>query len=98
MVGSVSFNSGDREIKVVFSPALVQINASQAPGAGATAYVHNQVTPATTWIVNHNFGFWPIVEVINSAGEEIIAEVIHTSFNQARVYWAQPQVGLVRCI
>jgi hypothetical protein len=98
MVGSVSFSSADREIKVTFSPALVQVNASQALGAGAVAYVHNQVSPATTWIVNHNFGFWPIVEVVNSVGEEIIAEVVHASLNQARVYWAQPQTGLVRCI
>jgi hypothetical protein len=59
-------------------------------------YQHTQSAAAAQWIVNHNLGRKPAgVEVTTPGGLSIIAEVVHTSDNQLRVYLAQPATGSV---
>lgn len=44
------------------------------PGANTTdySYRHVQVTPATTWVINHPLLFWPNVMVVDSTRREIL--------------------------
>lgn len=51
------------------------------PGA-SLSYLHQQTTPSATWTMNHNLGFKPSVELLNSGGQEIEGDVVHTSDNQ----------------
>lgn len=68
------------------------------PGASGAGFTHTQVSAATEWIVNHNLGFKPVVEVINSGGVPGIPDVIHMTANQLRVYFAVPTAGEARCV
>jgi hypothetical protein len=51
-----------------------------APGAGpGGSYVHNQATPSATWVINHGLGFFPGVQIENSAGDDVEGDVTHDS-------------------
>jgi hypothetical protein len=63
------------------------------PGSPAATYEHLQSSPSTLWVVNHNFGRNPVLSVLDSAGREVVADVLHTSLNQSQVYFNQPITG-----
>lgn len=61
-------------------------------------YVHQTVTyqfftPAGTWLINHNFGRYPQVSILDSGDVVVDADIIHNSLNQLIVVFAQPQMG-----
>jgi len=64
------------------------------PGSGsADPYVHNQSSPAATWVINHGLGRIPQTTLVNNDDEVIIADLIHTSVNVLTVVFASPQAG-----
>ena len=46
------------------------------------AHIHNQPTPASQWTITHNLGKFPSVSIVDSANNEVIGEVEHTSDTQ----------------
>lgn len=44
-------------------------------------YFHNQTIASDTWEIEHNLNKFPSVTVIDSAGNEVIGEVIYTDTN-----------------
>ena len=66
-------------------------------GAGAASYLHTQSVASATWTVNHNLGYRPAVSVLSVGGMLMLAEVQHTSVNQAVVYFDQPTSGQAAC-
>lgn len=74
-------------------------NAAPAPNPQpqpGSAYVHTQSTPSTEWIINHNLGFRPAVELLTVGGMEFDAEVVHITANQTRVRNTIPMAGTAR--
>jgi len=67
-------------------------------GGGVTAYVHTQSTPATTWTINHNLGFRPTVELLDSGSQEIDGEISHPTVNQTVVTLSPATAGLARLL
>lgn len=61
-----------------------------------TGYVFTQSTPATTWTINHNLGFRPSVEILDSGSQEIDGEVSHPTVNQTVVTLNPATAGLAR--
>jgi hypothetical protein len=61
-------------------------------------FVFVQSTPAALWIVNHNLGYKPSVEIIDSNGDEVITDVKHISVNQVQISFVIPTAGEARCI
>lgn len=47
------------------------------------------------WVVNHNLGRYPSVQVLNFASQVAIAEIQHNSSNQFRVVFVVPTAGVV---
>ena len=45
-------------------------------------YTHNQAVPSSVWTIAHNMGKNPSVSIVDSAGDEVVGQVIHTSLNQ----------------
>lgn len=45
-------------------------------------YVHDQQVASATWTVNHNLGKFASVNVVDTAGDEVIASVAYNSVNQ----------------
>lgn len=68
------------------------------PAGAAEAHIHTQASAAAEWIVNHNFGARPLVQVFSAGGAEIEANIIHITDNQVRIYFAAAQAGTARCI
>lgn len=71
-------------------------DTQDAEGAGAS-YVHTQASASATWTINHNLGFRPAIDLYTVGGAEFIAEILHTSLNQAIVYLATSLAGTARC-
>lgn len=66
-------------------------------GPASAFYQHTQASPATVWVINHNLGFRPAVELLDAGGSEFDAEVIHINQNQAQVFLDIPTAGVARC-
>jgi len=45
-------------------------------------YFHTQTVASDTWVIEHNLNKYPSVTVIDSAGNEIIGDVIYDDVNQ----------------
>jgi hypothetical protein len=67
-------------------------------GGGAAAYVHTQASPATTWTINHNLGYRPTVELLDSGSQEIDGAISHPTVNQTVVTLNPATAGLARLI
>lgn len=54
-------------------------------GSGASVdrfYTHNQLSASTSWVINHNMGKYPSVQIIDSSGNNVYAGIAHPSDNQ----------------
>lgn len=69
-----------------------------APPPPPTAYVHTQSSPSVEWVINHNLGARPIIEVRTVGGVVMEADVVHLTLNQSRVYLASAVAGEARCM
>lgn len=70
----------------------------QGPRGDAGVRVeHQQDVAATEWVVNHNLGYKPSITVVSVGGLLMLAEVLHTSLNQVRVYFDNPVTGTAIC-
>lgn len=50
-----------------------------------TRYVHTQVTPSITWVINHNMFKQPICTIIDSANDQIVGEIEYTTINTVTI-------------
>ena len=67
------------------------------PGTPATgAGTDFPQSAALQWTINHNFGYRPSVELIDSSGREVDAEIQHLSANTVRVTFLTPTAGTAR--
>jgi hypothetical protein len=91
---------GDRDVAVVDREvvSIVSEGIQGPPGASGAGFVFTQGSPTAEWVVNHNLGFKPAVMVFDAGGSEVEAEVLHTSVNQARIYFSVPLAGFARCV
>jgi hypothetical protein len=64
-----------------------------APVGPSGSYVHNQATPAATWVIIHNLGFYPGVRIENSAGDDVEGDVVHNSVNQITMTFSAAFAG-----
>jgi len=70
-----------------------------ASRAGETrAYVHTQASASAEWVIPHNLGVRPTITVLTTGGVEMIADIVHSTDNLARAYFAQPMAGVARCL
>lgn len=65
-------------------------------GSGNSVRV-NQTSPSASWVIPHELGKSPIVQVFTTAGEQIDADV-YASDTQVSVMFAQPTTGFVQLI
>ena len=52
-------------------------------------------TASTEWIVNHGKGYYPLVQVLDSFGNQLFTEINHQSLNQFRVNLSPATAGKV---
>jgi hypothetical protein len=64
--------------------------------AQTVLYTHTQTTPATVWIINHNLGLKPAVQLLSVGGVEFIGEIVHSSVNQTIIYLTSAYAGIAQ--
>lgn len=69
-----------------------------ADGSAAASFEFPQVSPASTWTINHNLGFRPTVGVFSAGGMEVEADVLHTTLNQTVITFNAPFAGFARLV
>ena len=89
---TVNVSKGDTTVVTIATAG------QQGPGGGGAAYVHTQASPATTWTINHNLGFRPSVELLDSGSQEIDGAIAHPTVNQTVVTLNPATAGLARLI
>jgi hypothetical protein len=50
-----------------------------------STYIHEQLVPSTTWIIQHNMNSYPTVTVVDSAGTVVVGNVTYDSKNRVTV-------------
>lgn len=83
-------------------PFYLTPGGEQQPGSGGggQAFVYQQSQPSGLWIVNHNLGYFPSVEVFDIAGNVITSgvSILNASVNQVRVVSNPAVNGSIRCL
>ena len=80
----------------VLRGVLIDIADSAAVKA-SDLYTHQQASAASHWVVNHNLGYKPAITVVDTGDQEVEANIVHTSTNQAQIYFSTPLAGFARC-
>lgn len=64
------------------------------PGAAGSVYIHDQVSPASNWIITHNLNHY-VSAVIIPTGEtqSHVADVFQNSLNSATIVFPSPITG-----
>lgn len=90
----------DTASKASLVTAINEVAAKVITGGGGgtagTAYTHTQVVAAAIWTINHNLGIRPSVSILDSGGNEVEADIVHTSANQLLIRFAIAISGLAR--
>ena len=60
-------------------------------------YRHVQSLATDTWVVAHNLGKYPAVQVVDSSGQMVIGDVIHDSVNQLTITFSAIFSGEAYC-
>lgn len=87
--------------EIGIAPAIVSVSVTNAgpqgpPGVGGLAMNFNQVSPADEWLINHNFGYYPNINLYTTGGMEMLGQIVNVSVNQIRVYFTVPVAGSAR--
>lgn len=72
---TVTFESANSGLSIVVSDNKLTFTAK-------LGYVFTQSTPTAIWIINHDLGKYPAVNIVDSANDEVIGEVNYTSTSQ----------------
>lgn len=83
---------------VIRSTLAVGQGPAGPSGARAQRIRHDQTTPASPWVVNHNLGSQPLIEVFSAGGSKLLVQIVHTSANQALIYPDEPTTGFALCM
>ena len=82
---------------ITVTPVGQGLQGARGPAGAGARYEHLQTTASAAWVVNHNLGYRPSVQVLSLGGMAMLAEVLHSSDNQVRVYFDTPTAGLALC-
>lgn len=63
-------------------------------GLESQTYVHNQISPQSTWTINHGLGFAPNVTVVDTLARRVMGEIAYTSVNQVVLTFTAPFSGV----
>lgn len=56
-------------------------------------YLHEQQTAASTWTITHNLGKFASINIVDTANEEVLGDVLYNSINQITVTFSAPISG-----
>lgn len=81
------------------TPSVIEISfpgPQGPPGPPGIAYVFTQASVSAVWTINHNLGYRPSVELLDTGSQEIDGEISHPSVNQTVVILNPATAGTAR--
>lgn len=96
---SLRFGDGGGELKLTLTPFFQGPKGDkgdQGDVGPAPSFMFYQNTPESTWVIEHNLGFWPNVYVLDTNGDECEGEVQNVSFNRTDIFFSAPFAGRAR--
>jgi hypothetical protein len=89
---TIYFNSA------VAGKAVVVTGSFEGNPKPAYAFTFNQGSASTTWTIDHNLGYHPIVRVFIGLNEVQPSSIVHDTANRVTVTFTTPQVGYARLL
>jgi len=109
MTNNVTVESTENNVTVEKTENIVVVGASGVQGPqgpqgeqgeqgpqgdpGIGSYVHTEGVASDTWTIHHNLGFYPNIEIIDSAGTSVIGSYEFTNINTVVATFADPFAG-----
>lgn len=56
-------------------------------------YVHTQDTASDTWVINHNLDYYPNIEIVDSAGNDVVGNYQFVNANTLIATFTDPFAG-----
>lgn len=79
-------------------PVVKVTNITNIINNNTAHYTHNQATLSSTWIINHNLGFNPVVVAYDLNGNEIEGTTfISIEGKTLNLLFNHPQAGIAEC-
>ena len=75
--------------------AVITVGIQGPPGVGS-ALVFNQPTPASVWTIDHNFGDYPNVFVLDTNGDECEGYIGNPTLNRTVITFSAAFAGTAR--
>ena len=72
---------------------VVEVARQGIAGASPINQKFTQPTPASTWIINHNLGYYPQITLLTLGMEKFDADVAYPNINQIVVTMTAPLAG-----
>jgi hypothetical protein len=89
----VATDSSEGIVVTVITPG------AQGPqGPAGAGFLFTQGSPSTTWLINHNLGFKPVVQMFDAGSQEIEGLISHPSLNTTSILFAVPIAGFARLV
>ena len=82
-----------RKITVDDALRMVRNSSNASESTKDAHYTHHQTTASAEWIIEHNLGKNPAVEVIDSAGSVVVGDVQHNNTNIVTITFSAPFSG-----
>lgn len=76
--------------------AVVMYGDISGAAKGTFAYEHTQTSLASTWVVTHDLGYYPVVRVFVGTSEIQPVSIVHNSIYQTTLTFSQGYVGVAR--
>jgi hypothetical protein len=90
--------TGDIVVETADIPDLQSdLDSKQNIGTNYDDRNFSQAFNASSVVVNHNFGKYPSVIVIDSGGDEVVGNIVHNSANQLTITFSASFAGTVYC-
>jgi hypothetical protein len=74
-------------------PIAITVGIQGPPGIGSPLYLHEQAAADLLWVINHNLGHRPIIELFTTGGLGMDGSIVHINSNQTQVQFASPIAG-----
>lgn len=72
----------------------IEATFSISPNIQDLNYTHYQDSASDTWVINHNLGKYPSVSIVDSAKEQVIADVRYVNLNTVELKFIGAFAGI----
>jgi len=86
----IEVNAGGCITRINLNPT---VNISNTSTGSTAQFVYEQLTPSTTWTINHGLGFRPNAYTIDSSGVNIIGNVDSATLSTLVLSFSKPVSG-----